>query len=66
MHLRASLPPLHKPSRTVLLLLALTGLLTLAACAGSYSNENGPRGPERFTWGPGWPCAPGPTDCSTE
>lgn len=37
---------------------ALMAAFLLAGCAVGYENENGPRGPERFTAGAEWPEPP--------
>ena len=37
------------------LLLALVILLLLVGCRFDYENDNGPRGPERFSVGGAWP-----------
>lgn len=44
--------------RRFLVLLLLAAALVLVGCAGVYENDNGPRGPERFTWGFPSFCAP--------
>lgn len=49
------------------LAIAIGTIVAVASCGcrGQYENENGPRGPERVSWGPGWPEAnPCDKDCA--